>query len=97
MQGNVALISLIELSACVTASPSAQQPQKVHRIGFLVVESPEPAGQFLTPILDALAESGYIVGQNLVVETRFADGQEARLDPRLGQRAQTEASGDVFG
>jgi len=52
----------------------------MHRLGFLVVESPE-AGRtaFLAPIIDALAELGYVEGQNVAVEARFASGREERL------------------
>src|SRR5262245_45775265 len=78
--GIVALISLGVLLASGVVSLPGQQPPKMHGIGFLVVETPENARTaFLTPILGSLAELGYVEGQNLAMETRFANGQEERL------------------
>jgi putative tryptophan/tyrosine transport system substrate-binding protein len=53
----------------------AQQAKTVRRIGFLVNTG--------TPYHDAfyqrLRELGYIEGQNLIVETRYAEGKQERL------------------
>jgi len=58
-------------------STEAQQPKKVPRIGVLSPGSPGPS-----PLLDAfrqgLRELGYVEGQNVAIEYRFA---EANLEP----------------
>ena len=52
----------------------AQQPKKVYRIGYLSsrlgIEAREEA------FLKGLRESGYVQGQNLIIEWRFTKGEE---------------------
>ncbi len=56
---------------------SAPQPRKVPRVGFVA-----PQGRSL-PLFDAfkqgLAEHGYLDGQNIVIEARFAEGHYERF------------------
>ncbi len=63
-------LSAMLLALCVSAE--AQQPKKVPRIGVL---SPSSSG--FSPLLDAfrqgLRELGYIEGQNIAIEYRFAE------------------------
>jgi putative ABC transport system substrate-binding protein len=66
---------------------TAQQPGKVYRIGFLSLLSPpapsEPAGQqrsrFFQPFWQELRQLGWIEGQNIVLEERWADMRVERL------------------
>jgi putative ABC transport system substrate-binding protein len=64
----------------VPLAPEAQQPTKVHRIGVLTPAFPpsEP-----NPPLEAfrqgLRDLGYVEGQNLVLEHRYAEGSFERL------------------
>lgn len=61
----------------------AQQPAKVHRIGFLSIRpGPELREEAFR---QALREVGYIEGQNLKIEWRFAKGQGARLPDLAAQ------------
>jgi putative tryptophan/tyrosine transport system substrate-binding protein len=59
----------------------AQQPAKVARIGFLGATSlSSPAHRRNVDALrDGLRELGYVEGQNLVIEFRWAEGNYARL------------------
>jgi len=61
----------------------AQQAGKVYRIGFLGVGSPGILRRIPSPTLIALwqglRELGYIEGQNLVKEYRYAEGKRERL------------------
>ena len=59
-------------------APAAQLSGRVHRLGFLSPterqKPSEPAGVVLH-LLAALHEMGYVEGQNLVVERRWAEGK----------------------
>ena len=56
----------------------AQQARKVHRIGFLFWGDPGPSAE-LDAFRQGLRELGYIEGQNIAIEVRFASGQVERL------------------
>ena len=57
----------------------AQQPGKVYRIGYLTVPSRETAQGGANAFLSGLRDLGWVQGQNVVVEYRFADGDIDRL------------------
>jgi putative ABC transport system substrate-binding protein len=52
----------------------AQQSAKVPRIGFLFYGSPGPAPE-IDAFRQGLHEHGYIEGQNIAVEYRYAGGK----------------------
>src|SRR5262245_34546164 len=56
----------------------AQQPG-MPVIGWLGAESPEAENFRVVPFRQALKEAGYVEGQNLAIEYRFAEGQYDRL------------------
>src|SRR4051794_39719462 len=77
------LIALATTAMCVASRPGvAQQDQTrlVRRIGYL--GSGMPNKTLLGAFEQGLRELGWMVGQNLVIEYRFAEGQLERL-PRL--------------
>jgi putative ABC transport system substrate-binding protein len=57
------------------AVADAQQPAKVHRLGYLSPLDPARESVRSEPIRLALRELGYIEGQNLVIEYRYTDGK----------------------
>jgi putative ABC transport system substrate-binding protein len=59
----------------------AQQPG-MPVIGFLDLGSPDPKSAFGTAFRQGLADAGYVPGQNVAIEFRFANNQVALL-PRL--------------
>ena len=69
---------LLALSFTATLAVEAQQQGKVPRIGILT-----PASEASTPLWEAfrqgLRELGYVEGKNIVLEYRFAAGQNERL------------------
>jgi putative ABC transport system substrate-binding protein len=57
----------------------AQQPKKVSRIGYLSTTDAATESTRAEPIWRALRELGYIEGQNIAIEYRYAEGKQDRL------------------
>jgi ABC-type uncharacterized transport system substrate-binding protein len=71
-------LSVIAFVLVVTgAVAQAQQPKKVPRLGYLSNRDPASESARSEAILLALRELGYIEGQNIAIEYRYA---EAKLD-----------------
>ncbi len=60
----------------------AQQPKKVPRIGYLSSSDPATESTRAEAIRLALRELGYIEGQNIAIEYRYAEGKRDR-EPEL--------------
>jgi ABC-type uncharacterized transport system substrate-binding protein len=71
----------ITLLGCTAAWPIVARAQEpgVPVIGFLSSASAEPTAYLLDAFRKGLSESGYIEGQNIAIEYRWADGQYDRL------------------
>ena len=70
---------IIELALCalllaLSFSASAQQPKKVARIGYLSSFDQASDSNGTEAIRLALHERGYIEGQNIAFEYRYAEG-----------------------
>lgn len=87
----VVMLALVILSAPVASS--AQQGGRVYRLGILRPTAPFSADDEAR-IPAALGELGYIEGQNLVIERRYAEGKTDRL-PELA-RELVHAHSDVI-
>jgi putative ABC transport system substrate-binding protein len=74
-------ITLIGGAAAWPVAASAQQPAKPV-IGFLNLGSPDPNSAFSAALRKGLAEAGYVIGQNVTIESRWANNQPWVL-PRL--------------
>ncbi|MBI4527248.1 MAG: ABC transporter substrate-binding protein [Deltaproteobacteria bacterium] len=79
----LALSCFIAVLVALCSSGNAQQREKINRIGFLGFNDPASSKEFLEAFQSGLRELGYIEGQNIVVEYRWAEGKPERL-PRLG-------------
>ena len=74
---------LIIIGAGAAASFTAyaqQNPNKVFRIGLLGVTSAAGYARQIAALRQGLRELGYIEGQNVVIDYRWADGQYDRLN-----------------
>ncbi len=60
-------------------SLAAQQPQKVPRVGYLFSFTPAEGRHLWEACRLGLRELGYVEGQNIVLEPRWADGRHERL------------------
>ena len=72
------LFAVVLLVLGVTAE--AQQP-KIPRIGYLTMAGPSPS----ETLLQGLRDLGYVVGQNIAIEYRSADGKRDRLPDLAGE------------
>jgi len=66
----------------LTTAPSAdaQQPKKVHQIGFQSAASPAAVSPRAEAFRQGLRQLGYVEGKNIVIEWRYAEGKLNRLD-----------------
>jgi putative ABC transport system substrate-binding protein len=63
----------------ITGLAEAQQPKKVPRIGYLSAQEPAREAPRSEAIRLGLRELGYIEGQNIAIEYRYAEGNLDRL------------------
>jgi len=68
---------LLTLAAAAAICPFAARTQQVQRpvIGFLHSGSPGPFANLVAAFRDGLQEAGYVAGQNVQVDFRWAEGQ----------------------
>jgi putative ABC transport system substrate-binding protein len=77
------LVTVMALAVAVTAE--GQQPKKIPRIGYLSVLSPASDSARLEGLRQGLRALGHIEGQNITIETRYAEGKLARLPELAGE------------
>src|SRR6266568_3696626 len=93
------LIAVLMLAVAVMAE--AQQPKKVFRIGYLSSGNPTSESARAEGLRLALRERGYIEGQNIAVEYRYAEGRPDRESGLAAELVRLKvdiivvASGDV--
>jgi putative tryptophan/tyrosine transport system substrate-binding protein len=68
-------LGLFVVSLAVAAQPSAH----VYRVGRLQSGPPSDPNPTLEAFQQGLRDLGYVEGQNLVIESRYAEGREERL------------------
>src|SRR5262249_6719683 len=78
---NTKMIVYLVAAALLSTAPSAgaQQPKKVPRIGYLTSTDPATESIRFEPFRAALRDLGYIEGQNITIEHRYAEGMAERL------------------
>jgi putative ABC transport system substrate-binding protein len=77
------LIAVVLLALGVTAE--AQQPKKVPRMGYLSEVDPATDSARAEAIRLAVRELGYVEGQNIAIEYRYAEGKFNRLPELLAE------------
>jgi putative tryptophan/tyrosine transport system substrate-binding protein len=78
MRKTVIGFTLCAMLFALCFSALAQQPKKVHRIGYLSANDPATDSNRTEEIRLALRERGYIEGQNITIEYRYAEGKTDR-------------------
>src|SRR5262245_57343115 len=78
MRAKILVYALLALILATIHLAEAQQPKKVYRIGYL--SAFDPAVESASSEAIRLArERGYIEGQNIAIEYRYAEGKLDRL------------------
>jgi putative ABC transport system substrate-binding protein len=71
------LLGALLLALC--SSVQAQQPEKVHRIGYLDISNSSFSAGFLEAFLEEMSKLGWVQGKNISMDLRFAEQKPARL------------------
>ena len=79
MTKKIILLTLCSLLLAPCSAVKAQQPKKVHRIGYLSATDPTSDSARAEAIRLALRELGYVERQNIAIEYRYAEGKRERL------------------
>jgi putative tryptophan/tyrosine transport system substrate-binding protein len=88
-------------AAMAAIHPLRAQQRSMPVIGYLDGSSPGPAAPYVAAFRQGLSETGYVEGQNLAIEYRWAEGHYDRL-PALagdlvGHKVDVIATGSVAG
>ena len=75
---------------CWPRASDAQGEAKIFRIGFVALVSPNIAEQWTSAFGEELRKFGYQEGKNLVIESRFANGNRDRLRDLVSEVARAK-------
>jgi putative ABC transport system substrate-binding protein len=73
------LVSLLGGATAAWSFAARAQQKSMPVIGSLSIGSPGPSRPYMAAFRQGLSETGYVEGQNVKVEYRWADGQDDRL------------------
>jgi putative ABC transport system substrate-binding protein len=79
MKKKITLLTLCAMLFALSLLVWAQHPKKVPRIGYLSTTDPAAEAIRSEPFSAALRELGYIEGQNIAIEYRYAEGKADRF------------------
>jgi len=75
------IIALLLVSVAASAPVAAQKPtKKLRRIGF-ILSSGKPSSPLFEAFSSGLRDLGYVDGQNILIERRYAEGNLERMVP----------------
>ena len=78
MNGSFNFLLVSVVSIVFAAAVEAQQPKKMSRMGLLTAAG-SPSPQSPSPLDLGLRKLGYVEGQNISIEGRYANGQLGRF------------------
>src|SRR5215831_15948861 len=79
MSKKVVGLAICTMLFALCFSAAAQQAGKIPRIGYLTTTDPVTESIRSDPFRAALRELGYMEGQNIAIEYRYAEGKRDRL------------------
>jgi ABC-type uncharacterized transport system substrate-binding protein len=84
-KGSILSILFVVVLLAIAVIAEAQQPNKIQRIGVLAPSSAYFLSSQLEAFRQALRELGYVEGQNIAIEYRYAEGKLDRLPALAGE------------
>jgi putative ABC transport system substrate-binding protein len=85
MKKKITIVALCATLFALSYSASAQEPAKVHRLGYLSAGEPASDAPRNEAIRLALRERGYTEGQNIATEYRYGEGKIDRAPELLAE------------
>ena len=81
------LVALVTVGTAVVFTPlrAVEPTQGVAHVGFVHPQSPSTAARGVSVFWEHLRELGYVEGENLVVEARWADGRLEQLPALMAE------------
>jgi putative ABC transport system substrate-binding protein len=79
------IVTLIFSLLGTPLTADAQQAQPIPRLGFLASASADVTKSLLAALQQGLRELGYVEGKNILIESRYAAGDFARLPDLAGE------------
>jgi putative ABC transport system substrate-binding protein len=92
---SIVLFALLGILPASLADP--QPPPKVARVGFISGSSSAAGGHILEALRQGLRDRGYIEGQNLSLEARWAEGRAERFPLLIADLVQLKVNVIVVG
>ena len=86
--GFVVLVCVLTTLCILVTRTEAQQRAQTPRVGFLWIGSASPLSPLVKSFQQGLWDLGYIDGQNVIVEYRYAEGKPERFDAFAAELAQ---------
>ena len=94
MRAKILVYALLALILAGINLAEAQQPKKVPRIGYLAASDPTSEFPRSEGIRQALRDLGYIEGQNIATEYRYAEGKGERLPDLVAELVRLKSCTD---
>jgi putative ABC transport system substrate-binding protein len=88
---------VISTVLCGAAIVEAQQTKKIPRIGFISPSSSSTAGPNLEAFRHGLRDLGYLEGENIAIEVRWAEGSAERLPHLIAELIRLKVDVMVIG
>ena len=85
MPKNITRLVVCALLLTLRSPADAQQQKTPVRIGYLSVLSPNTDAGRLEAFRQGMREQGYVDGQNMTIEPRYAEGKLDRLPKLAGE------------
>ncbi|MGH7828253.1 MAG: ABC transporter substrate-binding protein [Candidatus Binatia bacterium] len=85
IQNSKSAILVCALLLALSFPAEAQQPAKLHRIGFLGNSNATLEANLVGPFREGLRDLGYIEGRNILIECRWAEGKYERFPALIAE------------